>query len=51
MKKEKNFVYLEGMCPSHKPNFSVEWAESQIKKGIKQTKCPKCKRWFFPSEI
>ena len=45
------------MCPSHKPNLKDsyvqwhDWAESQAKKGIKQTQCKKCKRWFFPSEM
>ena len=44
------------MCPSHKPNLVSyvhwhDWAENQAKKGIKQTKCEKCKRWFFPSEF
>lgn len=45
------------MCPSHKPNLKDsyvqwhDWAESQAKKGIKQTQCEKCKRWFFPSEL
>ena len=45
------------MCPSHKPNLKDsyvqwhDWAESQAKKGITQTQCEKCKRWFFPSEF
>jgi hypothetical protein len=45
------------MCPSHKPNLKDnyvqwhDWAESQAEKGIKQTQCEKCKRWFFPSEF
>lgn len=27
-----------------------EWAEAQIKGGLKQSQCPVCKLWFFPQE-
>jgi len=36
-----------------RPNGYVafhEWAEVQIKAGIKQHQCPKCKLWHFPQE-
>jgi len=27
------------------------WADAQRKAGIKQTPCPKCKRWNTPQEM
>lgn len=27
-----------------------EWAENKIKRGAKQTQCPKCKMWLFKCE-
>jgi len=29
----------------------VEFAESEVAKGNKQTQCSKCKKWYFPSEL
>ena len=56
-KQALDLANVGDMCPSHKPNLKdsyvqwQDWAESQAKKGIKQTQCEKCKRWFFPSEL
>ncbi len=55
-KKIELFPGSKRMCKSHKPkvlpyNQRVEWAEKQISKGLDQTQCKKCKRWFFPSEF
>ena len=54
----KEFIIsdVRGMCKSHTPkvlsyNMRAEWAEKQAEKGLKQTQCEKCKRWFFPSEL
>ena len=27
-----------------------EWANIQIKAGIRQGQCPSCKKWFWPKE-
>ena len=29
----------------------IEFAESEVAKGNKQTQCSKCKKWYFPSEM
>ncbi|MCK5017282.1 MAG: hypothetical protein KAS32_09425 [Candidatus Peribacteraceae bacterium] len=26
------------------------WAEEQVKKGSRQTRCPNCRGWFFSTE-
>lgn len=48
---------MKGFCPEHKPKCDTmdyiqhhQWMQKQIKKGIQQTRCPKCKRWLFPCE-
>lgn len=28
-----------------------EWADVQIKAGLKQQQCGKCSKWFFPQEL
>lgn len=28
-----------------------KYADEQTKKGLKQTKCPICKRYYFPDEF
>jgi len=28
-----------------------EWAETQIRGGLKETQCPSCNRWKFPQEM
>ena len=28
-----------------------EWAEVQIKAGLKQEQCGRCSKWFFPQEL
>jgi hypothetical protein len=43
-------------CPSHKDPFPgyIEWhnwADGLIRKGIRQTLCYNCGRWFFPQEM
>jgi hypothetical protein len=43
-------------CPHHKTHNMgyverFDWAEKQIKKGLEQTQCEECKRWYFPSEM
>ncbi len=48
--------YVNSMCESHKPKIlpyilQDRWAEKQAEKGLKQTQCEKCNRWFFPSEL
>ncbi len=40
MKYEKNMTYLKWTL----------WADSQIKKGIKQKRCKSCGKWLFPAE-
>lgn len=50
------FPAITDMCDSHTPKVllyiqQIAWAEKQAKKGLKQTQCKKCKRWFFPSEF
>jgi hypothetical protein len=58
---KKNNEYLltditKPICQSHKPNkFSYfqyfNWLNNKLKHRAKQYQCPKCKRWFFKSEI
>ena len=56
--KDKKILYpqADSMCTTHKPkrlpyDKRVGWAEKQVKDGLDQTQCAKCKRWFFPSEF
>ena len=44
------------MCATHKPITvgyiqGQEDAEKRMKKGQKQTQCPKCLYWFWKEEI
>lgn len=56
-KRKPEIVFLDG-CRDFKagdprPEGYLEvhaWAEIQIKAGINQTECPRCKRWHFPQE-
>lgn len=34
----------EGYLPWH------EWARAQYNAGVRQSRCAKCKRWWFPQE-
>jgi len=39
--------------PKHPPTDYIawdEWAEAQLRAGIKQVQCPGCKLWLFPQE-
>jgi hypothetical protein len=43
-------------CKKHKPKqlsylTHQDWLDKMIKKGKKQTQCPKCFRWYFKSEM
>lgn len=54
MKKEKE--YTKDRCPTHKKktmNYNQWhfWADQQIKKGEKQTRCKICGRYLFKEEV
>ena len=60
MKPKPEIVFLEGFeepkvgDPHPGPNCGYAhfhaWAEAQIKGGLKQTYCPRCRVWLFPQE-
>lgn len=51
-------INIPAMCVHHSPKSKSmgyiahhDWMEEQIKKGKRQKKCRKCKRYFFAEEM
>lgn len=49
MKEE--IIYEKGAMPPEGYIQKHTWAENQIRQGLKQKRCKKCRRYFFPQEM